>query len=326
MKNDGKMGSELLQSWNTCHGAFYQVKDSDLQWNMSEQALVSYSLADVSGVPVLLAEATPEGVQWGILEKGLWVSLFGEIPQGRETDFVRGTEDLARERKKGRIAIGSDEFHFLPGIPSDDPVGVSLISAFDARSFSKAECVDYVGELRGPQCSAYVESSRIEAKKRNWRLVWVKTNEERKELTDFLMREFPGRWSREWKIWQARADVARAFWCLLYDEKSRVLGFSRLAVRGRLPDSGQGWVPGAMRLPLNPAAGWGNTDSCLGPIGISAQERGRGAGKILLGLSLYELCLQGANRTCIDWTNAYNYYTPLGFEIVRRYFTVWKEL
>ncbi|MBW7416523.1 hypothetical protein J9A19_25120, partial [Escherichia coli] len=76
---------------------------------------------------------------------------------------------------------------------------------------------------------------------------------------------------------------------------------------------------GAMRLPLAAGAARADTDSCLGPIGISKDERGRGAGKILLGLSLHELSLQSAEPTCIDWTNAYNYYTPLGFEIVRRF-------
>ena len=89
------MGSELLQSWNTCHGAFYQVKDSDLQWNMSEQALVSYSLADVSGVPVLLAEATPEGIKVkfeaadGTLSEqtyDLVLQAVGRTPNGKKID------------------------------------------------------------------------------------------------------------------------------------------------------------------------------------------------------------------------------------------------
>ena len=105
-----------------------------------------------------------------------------------------------------------------------------------------------------------------------------------------------------------------------------MVGFSRLAKRGRVPRLSEGWTPGAMRLPLSPEAVARDTDSCLGPIGISASERGRGAGKILLGLSLHELSLQRAELTCIDWTNAYNYYTPLGFSVARRYLSFWKEL
>jgi hypothetical protein len=317
---------EIVRSFNRCHGAFYQVSEGDLLWNLREQRIMRYWRGELDGVPVLWGEAAPEGVGLGISPKGLWLSLFGEISGGREASFASAAEAFARQSGKTRLAVCSDEFHFLPGIPVGEPPGRNLAEAFKARGFLTADCADFVGEPGAGKCATYCDEAEAEARRRDWTLREVKSESEKAELSAFLAREFSGRWLREWKVWGMRQDTARAFWNLLRDEKQEVIGFSRLARRGRHLPLHAGWTPGALRLPLAPGSARLDTDSCLGPIGISVSERGRGAGKILLGLSLRELVLQGAKRTCIDWTNAYNYYTPLGFEIVRRYLSVWKEL
>jgi hypothetical protein len=84
-------------------------------------------------------------------------------------------------------------------------------------------------------------------------------------------------------------------------------------------------VPGALRFPLASGSVDSALDASLGPIGISASERGKGAGKVLLGLSLQLLLDKNAERLCIDWTNAYNYYKPLGLQVVRRYRSALKD-
>jgi hypothetical protein len=317
---------QVLRSWNRCHGAFYQVSESDLRWNLREQNLVKYDAAEIHGTPVILGEATAEGAVLGILEKGIWVSLYGEIQSGREAGFAAAIEEVARKRGKNRVAIGSDEFHFLPGIPVDERPGQQLVEAFLKQGFSTKACVDYVGSLNGEKCVAYVREVRADAAKRGWALKLVEGAIDQEALGKFMAREFPGRWLREWNFQNTRNDTGRAFWNLLRDETGQVIGFSRLAKRGRLHELSRGWTPGAMRMALSPGSGVRDTDSCLGPIGIAASERGRGAGKVLLGLSIHELCLQGAELLSIDWTDAYNYYTPLAFPAVRKYQSVWKEL
>jgi len=326
MHNHTEMTEEVVPSWNRCHAAFYQVSDSDLLWNQRDQRLLRYWKGVIDEVPVLWAEAAPEGVELGILPKGIWLSLFGEVKDGKEVSFAFSVEKYARDLGKSRVAIASDEFHFLPGLPVDEAGGQELAIAFKNIGFSSAECADFVGSTGNPQCIDYISAASRDAESRGWSLRLVESVKDKEELTEFLGKEFSGRWSREWKVWGRRADTGRAFWNLLRDERERVLGFSRLAVRGRVQPPTVGWTPGALRLPLSENRERIDTDSCLGPIGIAAEERGRGAGKILLGLSLRELSLQGAKQTCIDWTNAYNYYTPLGFQVVRRYLSVWKEL
>ncbi len=317
---------EVLRSWNHCHGAFYRISESDFLWNIQEQGLLRYQPAVLAGVPVLWADAAPAGAELEIPPGGLWLSLYGEILPGSEGRFAEAAEHFALANGKTRLAVGSDEFHFLPGIPVDEAAGERLAAAFQQRGFSSADCADFVGNPLNPKAVEYASGASADATQRGWTLKLVENDRDRIELGEFLAREFSVRWHREWKVWCARADTGRAFWNLLRDENGKVLGFSRLALRSRVVPQGWGWTPGAMRLPLSPGGEPANTDSCLGPIGIAASERGKGAGKILLGLSLHELSLQGAELTCIDWTNAYNYYKPLGFSIVRRYLTVWKSL
>jgi hypothetical protein len=318
MHNHPEITEEVLHSWNRSHGALYQISESDLRWNGSEQRFLRYWGEKLEGVPVLWGETTPEGAALGILPKGIWLSLFGEIPTGGEAAFAAAVESYAKRKGKSRVAVASDEFHFLPGIPVDEPGGERLAQAFRDRGFSSADCADFLGTAENPKCAEYIQAAIEQARAKGWELRLVKSAGDQEEMQAFLSREFSGRWKREWLLWLDRKDMGRAFWNLLRDEKGTVVGFSRLAVRGRLQPLSEGWTPGAMRL--------GNADSCLGPIGIAASARGHGAGKILLGLSLHELSLQGAKQICIDWTNAYNYYTPLGFQIARRYLSTWKEI
>lgn len=317
---------EIARGWNRCHGAFYQLRESDLLWNLREQELVTYKRGELAGVSVIWAEPRERGVAWGMPPRGLWLSLYGEIREGGEAEFAGEAERFARESGRTRLGISGDEFHFLPGIPVDEPAGARLAQAFAGLGFKSSDCADYVGGLEGEKVAAYMREAVDEAARRGWTLREVGAEgAESEELLAFLEREFKGRWPREWRIWRDRQDTARAFWSLLRDEKGAVLGFSRLALRGKLKPAERGWTPGAIRLPLAAGGAPLDTDSCLGPIGISAAERGRGAGKILLGLSLHALGNRGAKLTCIDWTNAYNYYAPLNFQVVRKYLTVWKE-
>jgi hypothetical protein len=326
MHNPPEMTEEVVPSWNRCHGAFYQLNENDLLWNQREQRLLRYWKGVVNEVPVLWAEAAPEGTELGISPGGIWLSLHGEVKEGMEAAFASSAEKYAREQGKKRLAVASDEFHFLPGIPVDEAAGERLADAFKKNGFSTADCADFVGAPENPQSEAYLRQATADSLDRGWTLRLVESDRDKEELSAFLEKEFKGRWLREWKVWGRRNDTGRVFWNLLRDENQRVLGFSRLGVRGRLKPFSFGWTPGAMRLPLSVSLERLDTDSCLGPIGIAATERGRGAGKVLLGLSLRELSLHGAKLVCIDWTNAYNYYTPLGFHVVRRYLSVWKEL
>ncbi|MGZ6467956.1 MAG: hypothetical protein ACXWQJ_11725 [Bdellovibrionota bacterium] len=317
----------VVKEWNQCHGAFYLVDDSDLTWNLSAQSWLNYQVASLAGVPALLASASNEGIAAGISAKTLWLSLYGKIPTGKETEFVEAFLAKAKAEGKTRAHVGGEEFHFVAGVPTDGPAGVRLAAAFSSAGFTGSDAADFGGPLHSTKLAKYISEAEAAAAKLGCSLAEASAKEDFLELHAFLLKEFPGRWEREYRCWQSRSDTKRAYWNLLRDSKKTVIGFSRLAIRGRLMPLTSGWTPGALRLPLdsdNPSHA--HLDSCLGPIGIAATERGRGAGKILLGLSLQSLLVNKADRVCIDWTDAYNYYIPLGVEYLRKFRNTWKDL
>jgi hypothetical protein len=305
--------------WNHCHGAFLQVRASDLQWNLKEQKWLRYQWTRVGAVPILWAEASSCGIDAGISGSSFWVSLHGEIPSGEEGVFLSALKNLARGVGKSRLVMAGEEFHFLPGIPVSDPPGQRLAKVFSEAGASLAACSDYVGELHSLAVVAYAKKAEANARNRGWALCRVESQEQKSGFGDFLKREFKGRWEREWKFWNQQPDTGRAFWNVLLGEAGSVLGFSRLAVRGLVCPQESGWNPGSLRLPLSDAGDWQDTDSCLGPIGVAATERGRGVGGVLLGLSLLELQKAGGSRVCIDWTNAHEFYAPLNFCEARKF-------
>ncbi|MEK7355425.1 MAG: hypothetical protein AAB250_03205 [Bdellovibrionota bacterium] len=301
------------------------MSSTHLDWNLGHQSLVRYATTELSGVTVIYSVATAEGISAGLAASTLWISLWGRIPEGREIAFVDAISELAHAAKKTRIVIGADEFHLTSGIPMSSPGGERLIQALNVAGFSGMEVADYVGDLSSGATAAYIEAARTTAETRGLRLVPVVSDTEFAVIEAFIDREFPGRWTRELRFWRQSDETARAIWMSLADE-SGVIGFARMAVRGRVRPFGQGWTPGALRLPLhveNPAF-FDEHDSCLGPIGVAASERGKGTGKVLLGLVLETLLANDARRVCIDWTNAFKYYEPLEYSRVRQLWTAWK--
>lgn len=315
----------VLSAWNASHGPGLRIREADLRWNLSEQDLVEYGFHELAGVPCLLAEAAPAGQAMGIPASTLWLPLWGDVPRGREADFVNAFVSHAAGLGKNRVLFGADEFHFLPGIPTETAgdAGARLADAVKAAGFEGAEAADFTGSLAQPEVGRAVDEADATARARGWRFLPADTEAAMDALSGFLRREFPGRWSRELETWRARKDTGRAFWRVLTKD-AEILGFARMAVRGRVPALEDGWTPGALRLPLAGADSSAD-DGCLGPIGVAASQRGKGAGKVLLGLVLQALRHNHARRICIDWTNAFKYYEPLNFERARQYWTAWRS-
>lgn len=312
---------QLRRDWNRCHSAFYHLTEDALLWNLERQDWLRYSLIDAAGVLVLVAEAAPAGAAAGLSSKTLWVSLFGAVPVGGEYAFVTALLAEQKARGKTRLAFGGEEFHFVSGLAHAEEAERRMLPVLERMGFQGAEAVDYAGSLATAELRHYVSDACRVAEGDGWKLSVAASPEARAELGAFLRANFAGRWEREFRFWAAREDTGVAFWNLLRDREGQLLGFSRLGLRGS--ESGA-WLPGALRLPLAENAAK-STDACLGPIGLAPAARGRGAGKVLLGLSLQLLLDRNAERVCIDWTNAYNYYKPLGLPVVRNFRSVWHD-
>ena len=137
---------ELVAEWNGCHGAFYRLRANDFLWHQHNQTWLTYALTSAAGIPVLLAEATSEGIANGISAKTLWLSLFGKISSSNAHEFLSELEAAAAQKGKTRLSLGGEEFHFLPGLPESDKEILAL--ELTRRGYALADCADFAGDLR----------------------------------------------------------------------------------------------------------------------------------------------------------------------------------
>lgn len=306
---------KVRQEWNAWVPPEFFVEEQFLEWNILRQSWLDYFVEEVHQVPCVFAVASQKGLQRGINEKSLWLSLYGEIQSPK--DFLSSLLEFAKNKRKSRIQFGGEDFHFVSGIPRIEKCE-GLLNSLSDFSFKTADVVDYSGEVFSPSIETFVKKHTKRAKENSLYFKKVESEEEFKKMELYLSEEFPGRWTREFIYYsELRQKAANLAWFFFYDEQKNILGFSRLGKARDLTDK-QIWFPGALRLPYVNGQEKKMPDSCLGPIGITKSFRGKGLGNILLALTLENLMRVNAELLCIDWTDAYNYYKPLGLEEVRR--------
>lgn len=304
----------IVEQWNSGQSNYLRIRPQDVHWNLTHQKLIRYELVSVSEVPCIVGCVTQAAESEGISQNTLWLSLWGKILESDVGKFVDELSDLARRRGKSRVCIGGEEFHFVPGVPVL-PANEPLRTALSQRGFKLSREVDLVGSLRNSAVAQYISEGIAKNVAGEFHSHIAVSRLDHQRIGDFMAKEFPGRWSREFAFWRHLESNHRAKWLMLY-AKGVLAGFARVAFRG-LNDQGR-WMPGALRLPLD-GVGWNVTDCCLGPIGVAKDLRGTGVGKILLAHVLEQLRASGGELVCIDWTDAIQYYRPLGFTEVRAY-------
>lgn len=318
--------SDLVDQWNVAHGHFLQLSPAHLDWNISGQNWVEYRYHRLVDFSFVTAEATEQGILAGIDPHLFWVTLW--VGKNPDLSIVLAEQVLSLARFKGKraVLIGGDEFHFLPGSPIDDDWTEKFQTHFLPPGRQPVVVGDLVGELDSEPIDQYFMEHFTQAKKLGLTLRLVQQKGDESVFHSRLKTEFPGRWEREFLFWRNRSDASRATWFEFLDGEGRSKGFSRIAVRGAKMHWGEGWVPGALRLPLSSEGSFAESDGCLGPIGMWKESRGQGLGGSLLALTLDQLRLRHVDKVCIDWTNAFKYYEPLGFQQVRSYLSLKLEV
>ena len=306
----------ILEAWNQQQTKEFQIRPCDLRWNLTQQKLMRYQPLQIANTRVLLGRATKEGAALGIPDNHLHVSLWETI---RDCDtFLEHLENYAREFGIQKLLFGADEFHFLPGIPAHQ---TDLIDSVVKHNYTTSEVADLTGTSAQSELQEFINSISTA----DYEFFEVRNQLEKTRMIEFLKTEFPGRWLREFLIWDQREDTQRALWFSLKKDRKSV-GFARIGLRKNVLPVDQGWTMGSLRLPSETENGFSENDGCLGPIGVGKSERGKGSGKVLLGLALRELRSRSAKRICIDWTDAFKYYQRLNFKRVRNYRSAWKLL
>jgi predicted N-acetyltransferase YhbS len=213
-------------------------------------------------------------------------------------DLMAQAKRVVHDRGAVRLVYGMDSRHIFPGCPEDCQ---NLCSFLMVEGFEKSG--DHF-DLERDMASYEMPVEPNPAIK--FREV---TEADVPALGTFLEREFPGRWRHD-TLDKVKAEGA-ANTCFGAFEGGRMLGFALIQDwRHKQPIGGGVW-----RASLGEK--WGS----LGPIGVAAEERGRGTGHALLGSALMNLKNRGVQRCIIDWTTLEDFYGRHGFEITRRYKT-----
>ncbi|MDW8059530.1 MAG: GNAT family N-acetyltransferase [Thermomicrobium sp.] len=245
---------------------------------------------EVSGALLLRLPALP----WFPLGVG-FVTLFVVARRARRRGLGRALLERAVEEARARgyraLVFGGGPGHLVPGVPAEAPLAtwrfLRQAGAVPREVFHDL-LVDLTIPLEPPQYPVGVELAPAP----------------REPMLAFLAKEFPG----EWEV-----DVATA-----YDAGATVYGLWR---HGSLIGFAATHRPG--EWPPAPSLFWSTaldgSVAGLGPLGIAADERGRGLGLAMVRGALHELARTGARWAIIDWTELAPFYGRAGAHVWRTY-------
>lgn len=214
-------------------------------------------------------------------------------------DLFAETKRNLRNRGIYKLVFGQDCRHFFPGCPDEcgNLRDFLRVEGFEETSESfdlERDLSDYEVPDVLPQPEGAVEMRPLNSL-------------DKAALSEFLLREFPGRWHYD-TMTKVDAEERLDFISGLFLD-DELYGFAVTQDPShQLPIGGAVWKESL-------GSDWG----ALGPIGVSASVRGRGLGHGLLAFGLKSLRDQGAKQTLIDWTGLEKFYGAHGFTIQRRY-------
>lgn len=236
-----------------------------------------------------------------------WIDAVAVSPafqrQGIGSALLTWAEAWLAEQGCIHSRLGGSLRPFTPGLPVELDAGVF----FDKRG--------YQGQARGSvdwdvahELSAYAPRNYAT----DATIRFGRPGDEEATL-GFFQGTFPGRWQFEFQEF-LKENGRMSDYMLLWTERG-VDGFARLTFN----DSERPLDRFHMhRLPRP----WGQ----LGPIGVSADCRGKGYGGALLDAGLCRLRERGVHGCVIDWTSLLDFYGKFGFKPYRQYAMLFKAL
>lgn len=292
----------LTELWNRVHPEKYRIDRQILELNTVQNPLFDWGASQIE----LDENLKPCG--FVIVKSSAAKFYSGPDPDASHLaavvsedtrsciDLLAHVKKVLRDRGIYRLVFGRDWRHFFPGCPLDLPrlKDLLIVEGFDEEGDQhdvQHDLVDY-NAPEGPRSGEVIR-----------RL----SSDEVVTLDQFLARQFPGRWWFDTmrKIEEeGRADFVYGIWI-----DGQLHGFALTQdASHRAPGCGAVW-----------RATLGDSWCCLGPIGISAELRGKGLGDRFLGAVLSDLKTRGHRECLIDWTSLLRWYGRHGFVPVNSY-------
>lgn len=336
--------SALVNIWNAACGAELAINPRLVRYNTQPAtgAIQAGRIAQHGDAPIgfALASALPNDPLTSPPEIG-WVDAIAVLPefqrQGVGSGLLNWAEDWLVAQGCAAARLGGSLRPFVPGYP----VELGNVAFFKSRGYGERATAPFVWDVArvlsddlylasvevrrtfapsSPNLPSGQSASHLQAQGKGASdfaasHVSIRPSQPGDEdaLLDFLRREFPGRWRFEFEEFLRARGRITDYQLLITN--SKVTGFARLTFE----DSERPIERYFMHRLPHP---WAQ----LGPIGISADRRGRSLGGMLLAEALQQLKSRGVRGCAIDWTDQVEFYRKFGFVPLRQYAVLTKPL
>jgi GNAT superfamily N-acetyltransferase len=285
------------------HVARYHLRPVRCGRMMGQMALV-----DGQPAGFVLASAFADDARIAPATMG-WVNAIAVAPdhqrRGLGNALLAWAEARLREQGVTDVQLGGSVRSVVPALP----VELANEPFFAKRGFTRAGAQPYVWDvgrdLRGyasPECVQPTDGEALPGQPG-----------QEGDLLRFLEREFPGHWRVDLEDFLHLGGRIGDY-VLLWTSRG-VDGFCKLTF-------GDSVQPLERYYPYGLPQPWGQ----LGPIGVSADCRGKGYGAAIMDAGLRRLGEAGVIGCLIDWTSIVDFYARFGFAPHRQYVRMSKRL
>jgi GNAT superfamily N-acetyltransferase len=296
--------------WNAACGNALAITPHFVEYNTraATGAIQAGRVAISNNTPVafVLASALPNDPQTSPREVG-WVDVIAVAPEfqrrGIGSELLAWAEAWLREQDCLRARLGGSLRPFAPGVP----VELNSDAFFRARGYTPRPHGERVWDVARDLRDYISTRPPIDA------VIRPARPEDQNALLEFFVREFPNRWRYEYEEFLGSGGRIADYLVLIATRG--VDGFARLTFEDSERPI-ERFYPHALPRP------WGQ----LGPLGVSADTRGKGFGGALLDAALCHLRDQGVRGCVIDWTDLVDFYARFGFQPYHEYIMLLKNL
>ena len=302
----------FVNIWNTACGADLAINLRLTRYNTQPVTgsiqTGQFAKLDDAVVGFALASALPGDPRTSRPDIG-WIDAIAVFPEfqrrGVGSELLNWAEGWLSAQGCAMARLGGSLLPFVPG----HPVELGNMKFFKTRGYAERAngmiVCDVACDLRNHNLPQVLEPAGG--------LIRPAQPGDEDALLKFLQREFPNRWRFEFEEFLQTRGRMTDYYLLITN--SGVDGFVRLTFEDSERPIERYYMH---RLPRP----WGQ----LGPIGISADQRGRGYGALLLNGALRTMKARGVRGCMIDWTDLIDFYSKFGFQPYRQYAVLSKSI
>ncbi|GAA0332037.1 GNAT family N-acetyltransferase [Oceanobacillus oncorhynchi subsp. oncorhynchi] len=311
--NDRRIDA-LVQLWNQEIGSHFPMRKELFKQNSFEDENICEKASAIAideenhVVGFVVAKRYQEKQEAGMSKEIGWIQVLlvaeNRRDQGIGSLLLANAETHLKAAGVKQILLGRDPWHYFPGIPMELAEAKSW---FEQKGYQNSGIEhDMIRTYDAHDEAAIPKIAGIECQ--------VLDLKDKDSFLDFLHRCFPGRWEYEAIHYFQKGGTGREF--AILKKGQQIIGFCRMNDENA-PFVAQNvyWAP------LFQAELGG-----VGPLGVDANERGKGYGLAVVEAGIGFLRERGVSRIVIDWTGLTAFYNKLGYTVWKSYAGYSKDL